>query len=150
MRRKYTVFGKFIKMALITITIILVLVYSFNVLQETIETPILFIIIYFILSLFWFRDYKIIIDNTGIKFYSLFQKNKFYEWKDIKKMEFTKENYGNSEFQVLIMHIYGEDDKHDFSLERFNKKILLNDLMNRCAWHHIEIHDLTESKESKS
>lgn len=146
MRKTYTVLREFIETTSFLLIMYIVLVYGFGAFPKIKESPVLTGAIYLYMSIVWFRDYKIVTDDYGIELHSIFRKNKFYQWKDIKSIEFAKQTYGKIEVGALIMNILIQNSEYRYSVERFEKKIILNELINRCCWNHIEIKNFVKKE----
>ena len=131
MIRKFTSTRNFLKYLLVFVILYMILI--LNVEDNTFFSYFLGIVIPVMLFLITFRDYKVIIDDKKIEFFSLYRGRKVFLWKEIEQIEIRKiiletrlEGFKKN------IYIYTNNEKFTFNIHELESKEIL-EIMNEIA-----------------
>jgi len=111
---------------------------------DAIKFVLLYFLLYIVIYIYYFRDYKLIIDDEQIELFYLYTKPKSIKWTNIDKIEIEKETSGFSEFEVKtqLIHFYSNNKVCSFNISNIDKEAFLKTLISFCATYNIMIKEV--------
>ncbi|WP_432663389.1 hypothetical protein R9X47_22760 [Wukongibacter baidiensis] len=136
MIREFTSTRSLFKYLFISLIIFAILIYRDN-------SPISYFVgsvVPTIMLLIIFRDYKIVIDNEKVEFFSLYREKKIFLWKEIKQMEIrrTTQETKLESFKKNI-YIYSDSEKFTFNIHELQSEEFFEAMDEIADKHSISV-----------
>lgn len=94
---------------------------------------------YLPIYIYYFRDYKLIIDNEKVEFFYLYTKKKSLLWSHINKIEIEKEVMGFAKQKTQLVHFCSNNCICSFNISNIDKEEFLELLIKLCSDYSIPI-----------
>lgn len=107
--------------------------------QFTYKILLFFLIFEILICIYYFRDYKLIVDDEKIEFFYIYTKPKSMQWTNIGKIEVEQEIQIFRGQHTQLIHFYNNNCICSFNISNIDKEEFLKVLINLCSNYNIMI-----------